>query len=390
MNARFGRSLRPLWGLTPNAALLNHGSFGACPLDVLREQDRLRADMESQPDVFFRERIIPRDHETPLRAAAGALAAFVNAPTNAIAFTENATAGIQAALRSVAFAPGDRIMITNHTYNAMRLMVDARCAETGATPLVVQIPMPTSPAEVLARITAALTPTVKLAVIDHITSPTALVLPLKEMLAALRENGTRVIVDGAHSVGQIPLDLTDLRPDWYVSNAHKWLFAPKGTAFLYASPDVAPMTRPNVVSHFVGLGFPQSFDHTGTRDNTAWLCLPALVAFFESLGPEAVRTYQKKMIARVSDLLIPLGAIPVSGIEMCAAMRSFILPQRNAAEPQDAMTLMTNLWKNDRVQIAANVFGGKLLLRVSAQVYTNEDDLNQLRDALDRGGWPGR
>src|SRR5207244_4486351 len=233
-----------------------HGSFGACPKEVLAEQARIRLAMESQPDVFFRRDVMPREGETALRSAAGRLAAFVNAPPAQLAFVENATAGVQAALRSIELGVGDRILITNHTYNAMRLMVEARCAETGAAPLVVRIPIPTSADDIVDRFKRTLTPSIKAAVVDHITSPTALVMPLDRIVPELRAHGALVIVDGAHAVGQIPLDLAALRPDWYVSNAHKWLFAPKGTAFLYASRNAAPKTRPNVVSHFIAMGFP--------------------------------------------------------------------------------------------------------------------------------------
>ena len=386
----FGRAIRALWGLNQDAILLNHGSFGACPLEVLKVQESLRRDMEFQPDVFFREHIMPRAGETPLRAVAAQLASFVNAKPDDIALVENASAGTQAVLRSVKLAPGDRIMVTSHGYNAVRLMVEAKCAESGATPLVVHIPIPTTADDVVTRIQNALTPAVKLAIIDHITSPTALVLPLDRIIPALRKNGTRVFIDGAHAIGQIPIDLAALQPDWYVSNAHKWLFAPKGSAFLYAPPDVAALTQPNVVSHFVEMGFPRSFDYTGTRDNTSWLAIPAALKFFRDLGPEAVWTYERALIAACSTQMEALRANPAGPIGMCAAMRSFILPQHRPAQPDDRITLMQDLWDRERIQVAANVLEEKLLLRVSAQVYVDEDDMLRLASALHRIGWPGR
>lgn len=386
----FGRAIRALWGLNPDAKLLNHGSFGACPLEVLKVQDTLRRDMEFQPDVFFRERIMPRDGETPLRAVAAQLASFVNAKPDDIALVENSSAGTQAVLRSVKLSPGERIMVTSHGYNAVRLMVEAKCAESGATPLVVQIPIPTTADDVVARIKNALTPAVKLAIIDHITSPTALIFPLERIIPELRKSGARVFIDGAHAIGHIPIDLAALRPDWYVSNTHKWLFAPKGSAFLYASPDVAALTQPNVVSHFVEMGFPRSFDYTGTRDNTSWLAIPAALKFFRDLGPEGVWTYERALVAACSARMEALGVIPAGPIDMCAAMRSFILPQHRPARPDDGITLMQDLWDRERIQVAANVLDEKLLIRVSAQVYVNEEDMLRFAAALDRIGWPGR
>src|SRR5688572_22752788 len=285
----FGRAMRPLWVLAEEGTFLNHGSFGACPRVVLAAQARIREAMEAQPDQFFRSGIMPGEGVTTLRTAASDVAAFASAGHDQLAFIENATVGVQAVLRSLDLAPGDRILVTDHTYNAVRLMVEARCAETGATPLVVRIPIPTSAEAIMERFEEALTVRVKLAVIDHITSPTALVMPLDRIVPELRKAGALVLVDGAHAIGQIPLDLRALSVDWYVSNMHKWLFAPKGSAFLYASREVAARTRPNVVSHFIALGFPQSFDFTGTRDNSGWLSVPAAIRFFEELDPVAAR-----------------------------------------------------------------------------------------------------
>jgi isopenicillin-N epimerase len=333
---------------------------------------------------------MPREGETALRSAAARLAAFVNAPASQLAFIENATAGVQAALRSIDLQAGDRVLITNHTYNAMRLMVEARCAETGAKPLVVQIPIPASANDVVDRFKRSLTPSIRVAIVDHITSPTALVMPLERIIPELRSHNARVIVDGAHAVGQIPLDLAALRADWYVSNAHKWLFAPKGTAFLYASKDLAAKTRPNVVSHFIAMGFPASFDYAGTRDNSGWLSVPAALKFFESLGSAQMRSYQKHLLEICDEVFAPLGARAIAPMEMCAAMRTFVLPQTRRAMPEDGDTLVESLWNDHRIQVWSKEYEGQLLLRISAHVYVDEADVRRLRDVLEKDGWPGR
>ena len=211
-----GRALRPLFELAAEGPFLNHGSFGACPKGVLAEQARIRAGMEAQPDVFFRRSVMPDQEDTALRAAASRLAAFVGVSEERVAFVENASLGVQLALASVDLAPGDRILITDHTYNAVRLMVEARCAQTGATPVVVKLPLPADREQIVAAFESALAPGVKLAIVDHITSPTALVLPLERIIAALRNCGALVLVDGAHAAGQVALDLGALQPDWYV------------------------------------------------------------------------------------------------------------------------------------------------------------------------------
>ena len=386
----FGRALRPLWNLAPDATFLNHGSFGACPKAVLAEQERLRHEMESQPDRFFRERVMPREGGTPLRDAIARLASFAGARPDRIALLENATAGVAAVVRSMPFAAGDEILVTDHTYNAVRLIVEARCAETGARPRVVALPLGATSGELVERFRDALTPRVRLAIVDHITSPTALALPLARIIGELRRWDAKVLVDGAHAVGHLPLDLDTLGADWYVSNAHKWLFAPKGTAFLHAAPGVASMTQPLVASHFVGMGFPRSFDWVGTRDYTGWLALPSALAFFESLGPERARVYRAGLIARATSRMAALGLRPVAGDDLACAMRSFVLPQRAPATQADADAWVARLRERHRIQAMAVVFGEALLLRISAQVYVGDEDIDALADALERDGWPGR
>lgn len=392
MHSRFGRELRGLWELAPEGAFLNHGSFGACPKSVLAAQARVRAAMESQPDVFFRREIHPRDDESesPLRAAAARLAAFVNAPAGQVAFVENATLGVQSVVGSVPLGPGDEILITSHTYNAVRLMVEARCAATGAGACVVEIPIPSSAADIVARFEAAATSKVRLAIIDHITSPTALVMPLDRIIAVLHRAGARVLVDGAHGVGQVPLDLAALGADWYVSNAHKWLYAPRGCAMLFAAAGVAQITRPTVVSHYIERGFPASFDWVGTRDYSPWLAIPAAIDFHRGIDQDALQSHHRRILDLATERLAALGAVPVAPIELCAAMRSFVLPTRRAAVQADGAEAMRQWWDRRRVQAMATRFGDRLLVRVSSQAYVDDSDIDRLAEALAAEGWPGR
>jgi isopenicillin-N epimerase len=385
-----GRALRPLFELDPEGTFLNHGSFGACPKEVLAEQARIRAQMEAQPDVFFRQSVMPEQGVTALRTAASRLAAFVGTHEAHVAFVENATLGVQAALGSVDLGPGERVLVTDHTYNAVRLMVEARCAQAGATPVVVKLPLPADPDEIVESFERALAPGVKLAIVDHITSPTALVMPLERIIPALRRSGALVLVDGAHAVGQVALDLERLQPDWYVSNAHKWLFAPRASALLYASASVAAATRPPVISHFVGMGFPRSFDWVGTRDYSAWLTAPAAIRFHQGFDTAAVRDHHRGVLDAATAALAGVGAEPVGPIGLCAAMRSFVLPQRRPATREDALALARALWDEERIQAMAVALGERLLLRVSSQVYVDAQDATRLGEALGRRGWPGR
>lgn len=387
----YGRPLRSRWHLAPDATFLNHGSFGACPKEVLAEQDLLRLEMESHPDRFMRERVMPGGGQTTaLREAIGRLAAFVGAEAHEIALLENATSAVQAVVRSMPLNPGDEVLITDHTYNAVRLIVEARCRETGARPRVVHFPFPATADGIVQGFRAAVRPQVRLAIVDHITSPTALALPIARVVADLRRWGARILVDGAHAVGHVPLDVNEVGADWYVSNAHKWLFAPKGTAFLHARDEVVAITQPLVVSHFVESGFPASCDWTGTRDYTGWLALPAALRFFDSLSPQSARAYRASLIERATALMADVGASACGSGDLACSMRSFVLPQSRRATPEDAQQLMTQLWQGHRIQSMAVAFAGKLLLRLSAQAYVAVEDLEALAHALERDGWPGR
>jgi isopenicillin-N epimerase len=390
MESGFGRALRAQFLLQEDGAFLNHGSFGACPIPVLREQERIRTWMETQPDEFFTKDVVPRHEVTAMRSAAAAIGEFVGVSGDSIALVENATSGTQAVLQSIDFRPGDEIMITNHQYNAVRLAVEQRCKETGAVPNVVQIPVRTNPADVRKRHREAASSRVRLAIVDHITSPTGLLFPLGEIIEDLHALDILVHVDGAHAVGQIPLNVAQLNPDWYASNVHKWLYGAKGTAFFYASPRVAPMTRPVLTSHFIAMGFPRSFDYTGTRDNSGWLAIPAAIAFFNGLGAEKFRRHNRALIERGTELLARFGAEPIAPIEMSAAMRAFILPQQRATEEGDGDALKEMLWADERIQVNANSLMGVLLIRICAQAYVDEADLERLRSALEKHGWPGR
>jgi isopenicillin-N epimerase len=391
MDVEFGRPARSLWSLQEDARFLNHGSFGACPLVVQAEQDRIRREMERQPDEFIYAKVMPKaETGTALRAVAGQVGDFVGVAGKAIALVENATVGIQAVLNAFALSPGDEILITDHQYNAVRLAVEARCREAGAVPRVAPIPLPASADEVRASIRAAANPRVKLAIIDHITSPTALVFPIAEIIADLQARGVRVLVDGAHAIGHIPLDIGALGADWYVTNLHKWLYAPKGSALLYASDQVRETTRPPITSHFIEMGFPKAFDYLGTRDYSGWLAIPAAIAFFDELGRERLAQHNAGLIGLASEQLQQLGARPAGPPAMGAAMRAFILPQRREARAEDALDLKRSLWEEAQIQVNTASLGGALLIRISAQAYVDEADLTALSVQLERRGWPGR
>ncbi len=387
---QFGRQLRSLWHLEPEGTFLNHGSFGACPKDVLAEQARWRLLMERQPDWFFRHTVSPRAMNNELRVAAERLGRFVGTDGERIAFVTNATEAVNTVLRSLRLQAGDEILVLDCVYNAVRLAAEEVCKAAGAKVVKVSLPIPITANDVVERIADAAGPRTRLAIIDHIASPTAVVFPVAEITQALKAKGVRVLIDGAHALGQLALDLPAIGADWYTANAHKWLFAPKGTAFLYATEEVAGETVPLSVSHWHELKFPRAFDYVGTRDVSAFLSAPAAIDFVERFGAAEVRDYLARLSREGVALTARLGAEPIAPDAMIAAMRAYALPQRREAVPDDALQLMQGLWEKHRVQVASSVFQGKLLLRLSAQIYVERADFERGIAALDRHGWADR
>ena len=212
------------WKLDPEITFLNHGSFGACPTRVLARQSELRTQMEGEPLRFFM-----RELEPLLDAARASLAAFVHAPSSDIAFVNNATAGVNTVLRSLRLEPGDELLTTSHVYNACRNAMEYVAAQCDARVVIAPVPFPIqSPGEVVQSVLERVTPRTRLVLLDHITSPTGLILPIEDILPTLHEKGIDTLVDGAHAPGMIPLDITALGATYYTGNCHKWVCAPKG------------------------------------------------------------------------------------------------------------------------------------------------------------------
>jgi isopenicillin-N epimerase len=273
----FGRHRLPDWRLAPKVAYLNHGTVGATPRRVLARQDKLRKKMERAPSAFLLREVVPMvgasaGEPGKLRAAAAEVAAFVGAPAGELALVTNVTAGINAALRSLRFSPGDEILMLDHCYGAIANAARAIAGPLGATLIIATLPVPvTDPAEVIAAVEAALTPRTRLAILDHITASSALVLPIAELTRRCQARGVTVIVDGAHAPGAIPLDVAAIGADFYAANLHKWAWAPRSCGFLHARPERHAGLHGAIVSWGMDAGMLAEFEWPGTFDPTPML-----------------------------------------------------------------------------------------------------------------------
>ena len=379
------------WTLDPSVHYLNHGSFGACPRPILQHQADLRAEMEREPVAFLHRRLAGR-----LAEARAALGAFVGTDPGCLAFLSNATTGVNAALRSWDLRPGDEVLTTDHTYGACRKALEFIAPRRGARVVVARVPFPLrGPEDVAEAVLAATTPRTRLALLDHVTSPTALVLPIASMIAALRERGIETIVDGAHALGMLPLDLDRLGAACYTANAHKWLCAPKGAAFLHVRRDLVDRIRPLVVSHGYdtargGVRFREEWDWTGTQDPTAWLSIPECLRFLGGLldgGWDALRARNHALALRGREILLEtLGLETPCPGAMLGAMAALPLPAAAPGSPVARLDPESlGAWTRERgVEVPYFPWAcpGGVIVRVSAQIYNQEEQYRTLAPLL--------
>jgi isopenicillin-N epimerase len=386
------QDLAALWPLDPAVTFLNHGSYGACPAEVLRHQAALRAELEAEPVRF-----LGRELEGRLDVARGALAAFVGANPDDLAFVTNATGGVNTVLRSLAFSAGDELLTTDHAYAACKNTLDFVAARAGAKVNLAVIPFPlASPDEVVEAVLAKVTSRTRLALLDHITSPTALVLPIQAMVRALAERGIDVLVDGAHAPGMVPLDLGALGAAYYSGNCHKWLCTPKGSAFLWVRRDRQVAVHPLTISHGAKgerpgrTRFRLEFDWTGTSDPTAWLTVPMAIDYMGSLLPggwPAVMARNRALALDARGLLCAAaGTPPACPHEMVGSIASVLLPDSPLANPawRQPDPLQPRLFEGWGIEVPIMRWPAapRRLIRISAQLYNRREHYVKLAGAL--------
>ena len=403
MNPDFAR----YWPLDPEITYLNHASLGACPWPVLRAQDEWRTRLERGPVRFM-----DTEMEAHLDHARERLAEVVGAQADDLAFVPNATAGLNTVLRSLEFDPGDEILSDDHEYNACLNAIRFVARKTGAKLVMARIPLPvSSPEQVIDAFMDGVTPRTRLAVISHVTSATALIFPVAQIVAALAERGIDTLVDGAHAPGMIPLDIDRLGAAYYAGNCHKWLCAPKGSGFIHVRRDRQVRVHPLVTSH--GANSPRrdrslfrlEFDWTGTADPTPFLSVPAALDFIASLmpggWPDVMSRNQEMAMAGRHRLLEALGTGALAPSAMIGSMAAVELgadldpkPIEPTSDVDQSSTrpldpLHDSLYDHHRIEVPVYPWppapadgAARRLVRVSAQLYNSLDDYDQLVAAL--------
>jgi isopenicillin-N epimerase len=374
-----GHALRRRFLLERGVDFLNHGSFGAAPRAVLAEAARWRRRAEANPDRFLRS-VLPG----ALREAAATLAGFLGARAGDLAFVENATSGVNAVLRSLPLRRGDEILVHSQTYGAVRQAVRHVCERSGAKLVEVRIPLPVeSETDLLRPFAGRLGRRTRLVVLDHIASPTGLVFPVRRLARLAHAAGAQVLVDGAHAPGQLALELPALGADWYTGNAHKWLYGPRGSAFLWARRDAQAALHPLQISHAYGRGIAPEFDWPGTRDFSAWLAVPAGIRFLQSIGAARARAYCHGLAVASAKRLSAAWNTAVDGpAALHASMMAVRLPPN--LQRRDPARLMAELLDRHRIVVAISRAEGALWARLSAQAYNAPADYNRLERVIPR------
>ena len=380
------------WSLEPSRLFLNHGSFGACPNFVIGEQRKWQDLMEREPVRFFEE-LMP----DLLLKSREALGAFLNCSPDDLAFVSNATSGVNTILRSLHFEQGDEILVPNHAYQACRNSIDFVAKRWGANVVEVAIPFPIdSPQTVVELMKSACSERTKLVMIDTVTSPTGLRMPFEALTEFFEGKGVEVLLDAAHGIGMIPLNLGELGASYVTSNCHKWLCAPKGSAFLYVREDKQSKIQPLTISH--GHTFPlgettrfrHEFDWTGTQDISGWCSIPAVIEGMADLidgGWNSIMQHNHDLAIQGRNVLCErLGIEPPCPDEMVACISTIQLPgnipvKEKMHEPDPLHHILSEKY-NIQVPVWSWPSPEGRYLRISAQLYNSIEQYERLADAL--------
>ena len=375
----FEPEVRAEFGVDPRLVFLNHGSFGSVPRSVRAAQDAWRDRLEADPIELIGRRI-----GALLAEVKAELATAFGGRAEEYGLVTNASEGVNAVLRSMRFDAGDGVLCTGHAYFAVKQAMRSRAAESGAVLREAPVAVPTAGMHALVEaVLEGVTNRTRLLVLDHVTSATATRFEVEGLRARLPAR-CQLLVDGAHAPGALRLDVGAIGAEYYAANLHKWVMAPKGSAFLRVRPDMAAGVHPCVISHFFGEGFVKEFDWQGTRDFSAWLAVPAALAFLRQLGVERVIAHNHALACWAHRLLVEglevEPATPLDG-SCLTCMATVRLPDA-LRRFGTVEALQADLYAQDRIELPVMEWGGRWWMRVSAAVHNLPEHYEALLRAL--------
>ncbi len=374
-------NLRELFLLDPSITFLNHGSFGACPRPVFDEYQRWQRELEWQPVEFLGRRF-----NDLMREARSALGSYLGADADDLVYAMNATVGLNIVARSLDLQPGDEVLTTDHEYGALDRTWRFLCRKRGAKYIRQPVPVPiAAPSDVVEAVWSGVTDRTRVLFISHITSPTAITIPIKPLIDRARERAIITVIDGAHVPGQIDLNLRELGADFYSGNLHKWLMSPKGSAFLYARKEMQYLVEPLVISWGWEAERPGSSkfvdeqEWTGTRDIAAFLSVPAAIQFQHDYDWAQVRKACHELVRYARQQMNALtGRPPLTpdDEQWFAQMSALPLP------PCDLDALKRRLYDEYRIEIPMVRWNEHSFARISIQGYNTQAEVEELLIAL--------
>ena len=381
------KNLSSFFLLDEDIVFLNHGSFGACPRPVFESYQKWQLKLERQPVAFLDP---DRGLSGWMRDARVALAAELGAAPDDIVGVMNATSGLNVVAQSLDLKAGDEILTTDHEYAALEKTWDYVARKTGAKIVVATIPLPLdSKIEFTNALRAGISNRTRVLFLSHITSATALLLPIENIVAEARTLGIYTVIDGAHAPGHIPLNLDALGADFYCGNCHKWMMAPKGSAFLQVRAELQALINPLVISHgwtnnrqspapFGGTFFVDSFEMQGTRDPSAWLAVPDAIAFRALHRWDRVAADCRRMVQDTAERVAAWSGLPAFGSPEFCAPQMVAMPLPDC----DPLQLQRKLLNNHNIEIPCFKWKGQTIARVSAQGYNTQAQMDLLVKAL--------
>jgi isopenicillin-N epimerase len=372
---------RAQWEIRPDTTYLNHGSFGPPPQPVRQARAAWQARLDEQPMDF-----LVRQYELAWHAARDRLAGFVHADPADLVFVENATAGMNVVAASLALKPGDEVLLTDHEYGAVLRIWQRACSEAGALPPKIA-PLPpflSDKQEVVDAILSHVNERTRLLVVSHVTSPTAVILPVAEIVAAAHARGVAVCIDGPHAPLQVEVDLGKIHADFYTASCHKWLCGPLGSGFLHVAKPHQSRVRPVQLSW--GRVFTEErrtwsdeFVWSGTRDSSAYLAVPAAIDFFAPLGPPLFRRRTHHLAQYARQRLVELTGLPPVVPDDAAWYGSMALAP---LPPGERRPLQEALWQQHGIEVPIVEWNQRRFVRVSCHLYNTHEQLDRLVAAL--------